>query len=188
MMSDHELVLLLRKKDEEAFRKLFLDYKESVYNTALNILQNEHDASDILQEVFVEIYVSIGSFKEKSSLSTWIYRICVTKSLMLLRKHKRSKLFLFFGHSHIDANQKSLTNWVHPGVIAEHKETARILYHAISQLPEKQRIPFTLFHINGLSQNQIAEITNQSISAVETQIFRSKQKLAMMIKNEEGER
>lgn len=179
MVSDQELVIRLCNKDEEAFRTLFLDYKEQVYNTVLNIVQNEEEAADLLQEVFVEVYQSISTFQGNSTLSTWIYRICVNKSLMSLRRRKR--FLQFFRPTLPFSTHLEPSTWVHPGIVAENKESAKLLYRAIAQLPDKHRVSFTLFHINGLSQNQIAEITNQSLSAVETQIFRAKQKLAKVL-------
>jgi RNA polymerase sigma-70 factor (ECF subfamily) len=181
MITDQELVSLLRQKNEEAFRQLFLDYKDLIYNTALNLVQNDHEASDILQDVFVEVFQSISTFKEKSALSTWIYRICVNKSLMVLRKRRRFSRFSFFDSPSKGTNYNEPVNWVHPGVIAENKENARLLYQAIAKLPDKYRVSFTLFHIEELSQIQIAEITKQSVSAVETQIFRAKKRLAEIL-------
>ena len=66
-----------------------------VYNTAISLLQNAEDAEDTAQEVFMQVYESIGSFKEASKFSTWIYRITVSKSLDHLRKKKRKKRFAF---------------------------------------------------------------------------------------------
>ncbi len=179
MRDETNFINQLKRGDKDAFHTLFIDYKDLVFNTSLNIVQDESEAMDVLQDVFIEIFQSISSFKGKSSLSTWIYRICVNKSLEVIRKRKRTSVF-----SLLNLNNKSPEvekDWVHPGVILENKERAKILYQAISKLKEKERISFTLFHIQGLSQNEISNITNQSLSAIETQIHRAKQKLSQWL-------
>ena len=92
MKSDEsELIKKLKLGDEKAFRILFDLYRSNVYNTAAGFLTNVNDAEDVTQEVFIQVFKSIKHFKENSKLSTWIYRITVTKSLDLLRKKKTKK-------------------------------------------------------------------------------------------------
>jgi RNA polymerase sigma factor (sigma-70 family) len=176
MLNNPEFIDQLRKKDEASFNRLFGATKETIYNTALHLLQNESEAMDVMQEVYVEVYLSIDQFMGKSALSTWMYRICINKSLESLRKQKLRKIFTYFGGT--DKEDHKSANWVHPGVLAEQKDTARKLYAAITKLNTKEQVSFTLFHIQGLPQKQIAEIMEQSVAAVETQIFRAKQKLS----------
>ena len=85
-MNEQELIQQLRQRDESAFRQLVESYRNKVYNTVLNILQDTSEAEDSAQEVFIQVYESISSFKEESSLSTWIYRIAVRKALDKLRR------------------------------------------------------------------------------------------------------
>ena len=178
MLNDPDFINRLRNKDEVSFNRLFSETKETIYNTALHLLQNESEAKDVTQEVFVEVFLSIDRFLDKSALSTWMYRICINKSLESLRKQKRRKRFFSV------ANPTNEANWVHPGVVAEQKDTARKLYAAIFKLKPKEQVAFTLFHIQGFSQKQIAEIMKQSVPAVETQIYRAKQKLSRWLINQ----
>ena len=85
----------MKKGDENAFRTIVESWQGMVYNTVLGIVQNAQDAEDITQEVFVQVYHSISSFKGDSKFSTWLYRIAVTKSLDQERKKKRKKRFGF---------------------------------------------------------------------------------------------
>ncbi|MFN5761760.1 MAG: RNA polymerase sigma factor, partial [Sphingobacteriales bacterium] len=80
-----ELIDLLKKGDDGAFKRIVESKKDLVYNTALGLLQNVEDAEDIAQEVFIKVYESIHQFKGESAFSTWLYRIAVTKSLELIR-------------------------------------------------------------------------------------------------------
>jgi RNA polymerase sigma factor (sigma-70 family) len=102
-LTENELILRLRERDEAAFKELVNTYQHRVFNTALGLLQHHTDAEDIAQEVFIQVYHSIAGFQMKSTLTTWIYRITVTKSLDHLRtkKRKRSTGFLqmLFGNN-----------------------------------------------------------------------------------------
>ena len=80
-MNQPELVEQLQRGDESAFRKLVDEWQDMVYNTAMGIVQNPDDADDITQEVFVQVYKSVSSFKGESKLSTWLYRITLSKAL-----------------------------------------------------------------------------------------------------------
>ena len=75
------LVQRLKEGSEDAFRELVSLYQNKVFNTCYGFVNNHADADDLAQEVFIEIYNSIKTFKENSSLSTWAYRIAVNKSL-----------------------------------------------------------------------------------------------------------
>ena len=141
------LIEKLRLGDEKAFRILFDLYKINVYNTASGFLTNVNDAEDVTQEVFIQVFKSIEHFKENSKLSTWIYRITITKCLDLLRKKKTKKRFAFFvDFFENDAKDKEevFVNYEHPGIQTDKLELSKILFKEIDKLPDKQRISFVL--------------------------------------------
>lgn len=90
-MSEELLIQELKEGKESAFKSIVDAYQDMVYNTCLGIVKNEEDVEDLSQEVFVQVYQSIGSFKGESKLSTWIYRIAITKSLDHERKKEKKK-------------------------------------------------------------------------------------------------
>ena len=93
-----DLIKKLQEGDQMGFTALMDLYQNMVYNTALGIVQNEEDADDITQEVFEQVYISIGLFKGQSKLSTWLYKITITKSLDHIKKKKKiwhSKKFVW---------------------------------------------------------------------------------------------
>jgi len=177
--ADNILVEELKNGVEGAFRQLVSDYQDKVFNTCISFVKNSDDADDLTQEVFIEVYNSIHKFRKDSKLSTWIYRITVNKSLEYIRKMKRKKRFGVF---HWISNEESesefqVPDFDHPGVLAENKEKAKILFSAIEELPEKQRIAFTLHKLEDLSYEQIAEIMQKSLSSVESLMHRAKNNL-----------
>ena len=176
MLNHPELIVQLQQGNESAFKKLVDEYQDLVYNTALGIVQNADDADDITQEVFIQVYQSVSSFKGDSRISTWLYRITVSKVLDHEKKRKRKKRFGFV-QSLFSSQDEELVHAVefdHPGVQLEKKEKAAELFVALKQLPEKQRIAFTLHKLEGQSQQEVAEIMNTSLNAVESLMGRAR--------------
>ena len=178
-MNQPELVLLLQQGDESAFKKLVDEWQNMVYNTAIGIVQNEDDADDITQEVFIQVYQSVSSFKGESKFSTWLYRVTVSKALDHEKKKKRKKRFgivqsLFGGDGD---EQIHAVEFNHPGVQMENKEKAGELFNALKLLPDKQRIAFTLHKLEGQSYQEVAEIMNTTLYAVESLMGRAKTNL-----------
>jgi RNA polymerase sigma factor (sigma-70 family) len=170
---DALLVERLKTGDEHAFREVVALYHEKIYNTCLSFVKQEDDADDLAQEVFIEVFRSIGKFRMASSISTWIYRIAVNKSLEYLRKRKVRSRFnrLFHGESSESNHQ---VDFVHPGVIEERKEYAARLFRAIDQLPDQQKTAFILHKIEGLSYDDIAAVMGKSMSSVQSLLHRAR--------------
>jgi RNA polymerase sigma-70 factor (ECF subfamily) len=180
-----DLIRKLQEGDQMEFTTLMDLYQNMVYNTALGIVQNEEDADDIKQEVFEQVYISIGSFKGESKLSTWLYKITISKSLDHIKKKKRKKRFgvvqSLFGVS--DVEKYSPVEFNHPGVQLEQKERASELFAALNQLPDKQKIAFILHKVEGQSYQEVAEIMNKSLYAVEALMSRAKANLKTLLHN-----
>lgn len=174
---------------QSAFRTLVEQYQDRVFNTCLNFLRNDEDAEDVSQEVFIEVYSSLATFRGDAQLSTWIYRIAVTKSLDFIRWKKRKKRFGFL-QSLVNTEGEDIDvadEFQHPGVQLEEKERAQILFQHIDTLPDNQRVALTLHMVEGLSQKEIADVLATSISSVESLIYRArttlKKKLYHFYKN-----
>lgn len=178
-MDERLLVEQLKKGDETAFRTIVETWQNMVYNTALGIVRNAEDAEDIAQEVFVQVYQSIGSFKGESKLSTWLYRITITKSLDHERRKKRKKRFAFIRSLTGEQNEVLINppDFNHPGVALDKKEDASTLFKAIAELPENQRVAFTLNKVEGLSYQEVSEVMQTTVSSVESLMHRAKNNL-----------
>lgn len=182
-MTENELIPALRERDEYAFRELVNSYQDRVYNTALGLLQHPADAEDMAQEVFIQVYRSIHDFKQQSRLSTWIYRITVTKCLDHLRSRKRKKRFGVMSRLFGDNNQPlhEPTDFHHPGIRTESREEAAMLFQLINKLPETQKTVFILNKVEELSYREIAEIVGSTEKAVDALLQRAKLNLRKYI-------
>ncbi|MFW5658207.1 MAG: RNA polymerase sigma factor [bacterium] len=177
-MKEEELVRGTKQKDENAYRCLVDQYREKVLRTITGLVHNPADAEDLAQEVFIEIYRSIHSFREESKLSTWIYRIAVNKSINFMNFKKRRAVF-----NHIEeffTGKKKVNSHVYknfaqdPSGKLEREEIAKALHHALANLPKNQRIAFTLNKYEDLSYKEIANIMQMKLPAVESLIHRAK--------------
>lgn len=186
MELDHpELIEALQKGDEAAYKKVVDEWQDMVYNTALGIVQHPDDADDITQEVFIQVFQSVSSFKGESKFSTWLYRITVSKALDHEKRKKRKKRFAFvqslFGKDGEDA--MLLPEFSHPGIQLEKKERAAELFSALKKIPDNQRVAFTLHKLEGLSYQEIAEVMDTSLFAVESLMGRAKANLRKSLRS-----
>ncbi len=177
-MSEQAFILLLQQGDPQAFKQLVGTWQNMVFNTVLGIVQDMGEAEDITQEVFIQVYQSVAGFRAEAKLSTWLYRIAVTKALDAERKKKAKKRVAHL-RSWIGLGEKetAVTDFHHPGVQLDNKEKAAILFRAMQQLPENQRIAFTLIKTEGLSYEEVATIMHVTQKAVEALMHRAKENL-----------
>ncbi|CAN5488767.1 RNA polymerase sigma factor [soil metagenome] len=174
-----ELVKKLKQGDQSVFTAVVNEYQDMVYNTAIGIVQNAEDADDITQEVFVQVHLSVQSFKGESKFSTWLYRITISKALDHEKKKKRKKRFAFIQGLIGNQQEEDLhpVEFNHQGIQLEKKESAKDLFKALKKIPDNQRIAFTLHKLEGQSYQEISEIMALSLNAVESLMGRAKTNL-----------
>ena len=178
-----DLLLLLDaigQGDEAAFQQLYEATKRRVYNTALGYTRRREDAEGITQDVYVEVFRLLSTFNREATVTTWLYRITVNKSLDFLKHQQRQKRFAFF--TSLFNPQTGRPDYeppedVHPGVVLESQESAAILFRAIDKLAEKQRTAYILTRVEGLSNVETAKIMAISIGAVESLLQRATENL-----------
>ncbi len=151
-----------------------------VLNTCFRFVMNKEDAEDISQEVFIEAYRSLDSFRQESKLSTWLYRIAVTKSLDHLRKKKRKKRFSSLKRVigiNDPAEELPMPSNETPAEVLSGNERVEVLQRALDALPDNQKTAFLLSKYDGYSNQEIAEIMQTSVSAIESLVHRAKKNL-----------
>jgi RNA polymerase sigma factor (sigma-70 family) len=178
-LNQPELIKQLQQGDETAFKRLVEEWQDMIYNTVVSIVQDDDAADDITQEVFIQVFQSISSFKGDAKISTWLYRIAVSKALDYERKQKRKKRFAFVQRLFGDAGNVDVhpADFVHPGILLERKESAAGLFSALKKIPDTQRAAFTLHKLEGLSYQEIAAVMNTTLAGVESLMGRAKKNL-----------
>lgn len=182
---EKELVRKSRDGDIYAFEKLIQAYEKRIFNIALKMVGNREDASDIAQEVCIKIYKSIGSFKESSSFSTWVYRITSNVCIDQLRKRKNNVVPLAVSSDDGEYELPVASNERLPEEIVEGKELADLIKSCILNLAPEQRIIITLRDIYGHSYEDIANMLNISMGTVKSRLNRARNTLKDKIKNME---
>lgn len=165
---------------ERFFSDLVAEHQDMVVNTCYRFVFNREDAEDLAQEVFVEVYRSLDKFREESRLSTWIYRIAVSKSLDHLRRLKRKKRFSSLKRIiGIDDPAETIAapESDNPADVMVGNERVAVLQNALDALPDNQKTAFLLSKYDGYSNQEIADILQTTIPAVESLIHRAKKNL-----------
>lgn len=170
------------------FEQAYNEYKDLVYNLALQYLQNTADAEEIAQDVFLSVHQNLSSFEGKSSLKTWIYRITINKSLDFIKAKSRTKRSFFFNSRRLDDPDTHITvsNFDHPGVLLEQKEAMKNIFDCINDLPERQKTALILMKIESKTQQETADIMESTVKSIESLYQRAKKNLAEKLAANEG--
>ena len=185
MINETELIERLKEGDETAFKTIVEQWQDMVYNTILGIVQNETEAEDLAQDVFIKVFEKIGTFKGDAKFSTWLYRIATTTALDHLRSKKRKKRFGFLQSLSGGGGEEKeqIPDFNHPGVSLDNKERAAVLFKAIEELPDNQKAAYTLHKLEGLSYRDVSEVLNTTVSAVESLMSRANQNLRKQLED-----
>lgn len=177
-MNDENLLLMeMASGNEKPLDYYYNKYAAKVYSTILSYTKNEEDAEELLQDVFVTLFDSANKFKNDASVSTWIYRIAVNKCLDFLRRmnsQKRKGIFSSFFSKDSGETIIEPIDFVHPRVKLENAEDAKLLFRVLDELTENQKTVFILTQIDGLPQQEVADIMKLSRKSVESLLQRAK--------------
>ena len=179
--SDLAIVRRVQEGDVAAFDQLVLKYRTRVYGVVYNMTSNREDASDLTQDAFIKSFQSINRFQGQSSFFTWLYRIAVNSTLTHLRKNR---LRTFFSFEKINEDDKvsaeviaALTDNTGADQETFARELQEKLNEAMQKLSIRHRTVITLFEIDGLGHQEIAEIMNCSVGTVRSRLHYAKQLL-----------
>jgi RNA polymerase sigma-70 factor (ECF subfamily) len=176
---DDALVVQLQQGSEAAFRTLVERYQNRIYRTVLALLQSPEEAEDVAQEVFVEVYQTIGRFRGEAALSTWLYRLATSRALKHRQRARARKRFAYFTSLLGFDNQvlHEPPDHAHPQAQLEGQQQLTLLLAHIARLPGQQQVAFTLRHEQELSYEEIAAVLNTTVPAVESLLFRARKTL-----------
>lgn len=166
-----------KQGDLSAFDDLVRRYEKQVYNFAYRMTGNYDDANDIAAEAFMKVFNAIDSFRGDANFSTWLFRIVTN---LYLDERKRSKVHLNVPlDEYMDLDDSTVTRQIEdpspgPPDFAEAHERFDVLDRAIRELPDYQRIMIHLYHTQGQSYEEIAEIVGLPIGTVKSRLNRAR--------------
>ena len=170
----------LKKGEKKAFRKLYDDYYQKVYGTAVTMLGNAEDAEDAVQEVFMKIYRKVSSFNGRSKFSTWLYRIAVNVCIDNVRRNKLRRFSTSIVEEGSLNELHENSNEVERSVTSG--EVNKITRKAITKLSPKLRTVVVLRDLQGFAHAEIADILGCSKGTVSSRLNRGRLKLRAILK------
>jgi len=181
-ISDDELIRRYTETgDETSFDEIVNRYSDRIYGFALRITRNSSDAEEVFQEVFLTLTKKLGTFRGESKFSSWLYRVTVNASYMYLRSQKKhGNNISLENYSPYDEKGTLMGRIMYkdwssrPDIIIFNKEALIIIEKAINELPESYRTVFHLRDIDGLSNEEVADILEVSIPAVKSRLHRAR--------------
>lgn len=181
--TDFDLTQLAAKGDMIAFEEIYQRHHRRVYSICLRMLQNAYEAEDLTQDVFIQLYRKIGSFRGDSAFTTWLHRMTVNQVLMHFRKRNVKY-------------EKTTEEGETPDQIVtgtSDPERMRIvdkiaLESAIEQLPDGYKNVFLLHDVEGFEHEEVARILGCSVGTSKSQLHKARLKLRKLLKKKANPR
>ena len=176
-LSERHLIEKCKQGDRKAFDTLIRNYEKRVYNLAYRLSGHYDEANDISLDAFIRVFQALKLFRGEANFSTWLFRI-VTNVYLDRRKRTRNKQHLSL-EEYIELEENSVARQVEdpaptPDMRAEASERHDILQQAIDKLPDYQRAMIVLYHTEGLSYEEIAEVLALPIGTVKSRLNRAR--------------
>jgi RNA polymerase sigma-70 factor (ECF subfamily) len=170
--------------DIDAFSILVSRYQDRIYSVALNYVGNPEDAIDVTQDAFLKAYTKLRTFDSASAFYTWLYRIAINAAIDFLRKRKSRPAESLDDEKFSEVGYEPASNdpSVDPERVAVRAEQARLLKKAISSLSEKLRTAIILHDVEGLSQEEVAEILKVPVGTVKSRVSRGRFELRNLLR------
>lgn len=172
-------VELLVSGDRQAFGELVDRTSAKIYALGMRMLGNEQDAEDMLQETYLKAFKNLPGFEQRSSITTWLFRIAANEALMILRRRKGDSNLVDIDTDDSNENApREIVDWCClPEEVLASAETQRMMDQAAGILSPALRMVFQLRDVEGFSGQETAEILGISEDAVKTRLVRARLKL-----------
>jgi RNA polymerase sigma-70 factor, ECF subfamily len=178
--ADWALVQHCAAGDEVACTRLVTDHQRMVYQLGFQLLGDSQEALDLSQEVFLNVFRTLGHFRGQSTLKTWIYRIVVNQASNRLRWWRRRRRAQQVPLDEQISNCPELTesrSFALPDRVLQQQETAGRVWQALDRLPFDQRTAVVLREIHGLSYEEIAASLGVAVGTVKSRLARARSTL-----------
>jgi RNA polymerase sigma-70 factor (ECF subfamily) len=177
--AEEDLVARCREGDARAFREIFRTYRVDVTRLLHRMVGRGAELEDLLQEVFVQVHRSIGSFRAESRLSTWIYRVAVNVALMHRRAAKSRPFIVPTRDEPLLFDESSP-----PDEELSRRRRIEALYRLLDRVSEKKRAVYILHELEGMSPNEISGVVGAPVLTVRTRLFYARREVLAMLREE----
>lgn len=178
---EYKLIQKAINGDASAFESLIIPYEKKVYNIALQMFKNEHDAYDASQEVLIKVYRNLNKFKFESAFSTWLHRLAMNTCIDEYRKRKRHMTHTTSMDQHSSESDAPVRQYKDPNRTPEEQvlqqEVVGEVREALESLKEEQKMIIIYRDINGMTYDEIAQVYECSLGTVKSRIARARKAL-----------
>jgi len=176
---ERQLVRLAQSGEEAAFEELIRRHQQRVFGLVSGILRRREDVEDVVQQVFLKVFVSLKRFDQRAAFSTWLYKISVNECWDYLRKKKVRPLLY---EADLSEEQVSRLDGVvsadqPPASSSDRAEARDLLERMMEKLPEQDRQLLVLKEVEGFSVQELAEILDLNVNTVKVRLFRARARL-----------
>ncbi|HTI36931.1 MAG TPA: sigma-70 family RNA polymerase sigma factor [Vicinamibacterales bacterium] len=173
-------------RDEEACAQLVSEHQRMVYQLSLNLLNDHNEALDLSQEVFLRVFRTIHTFRGRSSLRTWIYRIVVNQARnrqRWWRRRHRSQQVSLDQHIQDHGDLPETTPGASPDRLLGQKQLAERIRTALDGLPFDQKTALVLRELDGLSYEEIGYSLQIAVGTVKSRLARARENLRAQLRD-----
>lgn len=185
---ENKLIVAAQNGDRSAFEELVYKYDKNVLGIAYSFINNNEDAKDIYQEVFLRVFKAIKKFEFRSEFSTWLYRI-TTNVCLTYRSQKKKYAYTSLDEEtdEEDSNPRSLSDTLTdnqtPDNNAVNSEIGTKIENGLDKLSPQQRLVFTMKHYNGYKIKEISTMLNCSEGTIKNYLFMATQRMREHLKD-----
>ena len=174
MDPDATLIARAQEGDTAAFRQLFVKHRDTVSRIVYRMIGPSPEVEDVVQDVFLNVYRSLPSFRGESKFSTWLYRLATNVTKMHLRRGRSRPRFSDVEVPEAPRDDAPADT---PEVHVERAERVRALYRLLDELSEKKREVLVLHDLEGVAAKDIAESLEIPVLTVRTRLFYARKEL-----------
>lgn len=183
-LTDEQLIKEFQDNDTiEAYELLVKRFKDPLMNYVFRFVGNKDVASDIVQDTMIKFYLNKDSYKSFAKFSTWIYTIAGNLARNELKRRKRRVIFSLNNHDDDQELQVEDKSFVAPDRATDNSISREMVEKALKKVKPVYREVVVLRDVQGLSYEEVAEITKLSIGTVKSRINRGRKQLQKLLKN-----
>lgn len=187
--ADNAIIERVVKGDVDAYGILVRKYQDRIYSAVANYVSNPEDAADIAQDAFVKAYAKLRTFDASSAFYTWLYRIAVNTAIDFMRRRKSRPADSLDDEKFTAANVEPVSTdpRANPEKVVVLDERRQALRDSINRLSNKLKTVIILHDVEGLSQEEVAEILRIPVGTVKSRVSRARAELRNLLVEQLGE-
>lgn len=180
---DRNLIVRCKRHEKTALTELFKRYENYLYRICYTYSQNQQDALDLIQEIYIKIFNNIDKFNEDMPFHPWVRKLSVNICLNFRRTIKNNVISLNEGYNEDSNVEDTIASDFNVESEIERIDVRKIIIENIKALPENYRLIIMLRYYEDLSYNEISELLSKPLGTVKTELYRAKAILKKQLEN-----